>query len=389
LENFKVSLLTLYLGFYNGEKYLESLFHQIQSQDNQNFKILAVDNNSSSVTKKMFKEWEKVYKNKFQFIQNDINYGSHGSLLKNLNNISTPWFCTLHQDDFYKPNHVSTIMNLITKGGKNVVGVSTTMGSMTNSGKIMNSKPRVNWFSPNLDQPGQFLQNLRAQTVPFPATAFRLNVFKQTKVPIHSASFSDTEQTLKMLGYGRFVFSETETMLYRENPNSESHVLNEKERIIGAAVALTRVFCSNEFDAILEIVDRSKREVFANQLVKALMHRVPKGDLLTVLENIALEQMTLKWGYSQKKISHLLGSNYATQSSWQTVKTINNLSNIRISINQQQKMSGNQSINSRVWDFYFNSKIISSKSLNKLFLKLIYKVVFVIKPNHRMKNRWK
>ena len=384
-----MSLLTLYLGFYNGEKYLESLFHQIQSQDNQNFKILAVDNNSSSVTKKMFKEWEKVYKNKFQFIQNDINYGSHGSLLKNLNNISTPWFCTLHQDDFYKPNHVSTIMNLITKGGKNVVGVSTTMGSMTNSGKIMNSKPRVNWFSPNLDQPGQFLQNLRAQTVPFPATAFRLNVFKQTKVPIHSASFSDTEQTLKMLGYGRFVFSETETMLYRENPNSESHVLNEKERIIGAAVALTRVFCSNEFDAILEIVDRSKREVFANQLVKALMHRVPKGDLLTVLENIALEQMTLKWGYSQKKISHLLGSNYATQSSWQTVKTINNLSNIRISINQQQKMSGNQSINSRVWDFYFNSKIISSKSLNKLFLKLIYKVVFVIKPNHRMKNRWK
>jgi hypothetical protein len=263
------------------------------------------------------------------------------------------------------------------------------MGSMTNSGKIMNSKPRVNWFSPNLDQPGQFLQNLRAQTVPFPATAFRLNVFKQTKVPIHSASFSDTEQTLKMLGYGRFVSSQTETMLYRENPNSESHVLNEKERIIGAAVALTRVFCSNEFDAILEIVDRSKREVFANQLIKALMHRVPKGDLLTVLENIALEQMTLKWGYSQKKISHLLGSNYATQSSWQTVKTINNLSDIRISINQQQKMSGNQSINSRVWDFYFNSKIISSKSLNKLFLKLIYKIVFVIKPNHRMKNRWK
>ncbi len=384
-----MSLVTLYLGFYNGEKYLESLFHQIQSQYNQNFKILVVDNNSPSVTKKMFKEWEKVYKNKFQFIQNDINYGSHGSLLKNLNNISTPWFCTLHQDDFYKPNHVSTIINLIAKGGKNIVGVSTTMGSMTNSGKIMNSKPRVNWFSPNLDQPGQFLQNLRAQTVPFPATAFRLNVFKQTKVPIHSASFSDTEQTLKMLGYGRFVSSQTETMLYRENPNSESHVLNEKERIIGAAVALTRVFCSNEFDAILEIVDRSKREVFANQLIKALMHRVPKGDLLTVLENIALEQMTLKWGYSQKKISHLLGSNYATQSSWQTVKTINNLSDIRISINQQQKMSGNQSINSRVWDFYFNSKIISSKSLNKLFLKLIYKIVFVIKPNHRMKNRWK
>ena len=384
-----MSLVTLYLGFYKGEKYLESLFNQIQSQDNQNFKILVVDNNSPNVTKKMFKDWEKVYKDKFKFIQNNNNYGSHGSLFKNLNNISTPWFCTLHQDDFYKPNHVSTIINLIAKGGEDIVGVSTTMGSMNNSGKIMNSKPRVNWFSPNLDQPGQFLQNLKAQAVPFPATAFKLNVFKQTKVPIHSASFSDTEQTLRMLGYGRFVSSQIETMLYRENPNSESHVLNEKESITGAAVALTRVFCSNEFDTILEIVDRSKREAFAHQLIKALTHRVPKGDLLNVLENIALEQMISKWGYSQKKISRLLGSNYAKQSSWQTVKTINNLSHIFIRVNQQQKMPGNQSLNSRVWDFYFNSKIISSKSLNKLFLKLIYKMIFLIRPNHRMKNRWK
>ena len=384
-----MSLVTLYLGFYNGEKYLESLFNQIQSQDNQNFKILVVDNNSPNVTKKMFKEWEKVYKNKFQFIQNNNNYGAHGSLFKNLKSISTPWFCTLHQDDFYKPNHVSTMINLIAKGGEDIVGVSTTMGSMTNSGKIMNSKPRVNWFSPNLDQPGQFLQNLKAQAVPFPATAFKLNVFKQTKVPIHSASFSDTEQTLRMLGYGRFVSSQTETMLYRENPKSESHVLNEQEIIIGAAVALTRVFCSNEFDTILEIVDRSKREAFAHQLIKALMHRVPKGDLLAVLENIALEQMISKWGYSQKKISRLLGSNYAKESSWQTVKTINNLSDISIRVNQQQKMSGDQSLNSRVWDFYFNSKIIRSKSLNKLFLKLIYRMIFLIRPNHRMKNRWK
>ena len=384
-----MSLVTLYLGFYNGEKYLESLFRQIQSQDNQNFKILVVDNNSPSVTKKMFKEWEKVYKNKFQFIQNDINYGAHGSLLKNLNSISTPWFCTLHQDDFYKPNHVSTIINLIAKSGKNIVGVSTTMGSMTNSGKIMNSKPRVNWFSPNLDQPGQFLQNLRAQTVPFPATAFRLNVFKQTKVPIHSASFSDTEQTLRMLGYGRFVSSQTETMLYRENPNSESHVLNEKETIIGAAVALTRVFCSDEFHAILEIVDRSKREAFAYQLITALQHRIPKSDLLNVIENLALEQIILKWGYSQRKISQLLARNYAEQFSSQTVNTINSLSGNSIRIKQRQKLVNNQSASSRIWDFYFNKHVFKNQSSNKKFLKIIYKIIFIIKPNHRMKNRWK
>lgn len=383
-----MTLVTLYLGIYNGEKYLDSLFRQIQSQESQDFKILVVDNNSPNITNEMFKEWERVYKNKFQFIKNKINYGAHGSLFHNLNNISTPWFCTLHQDDFYKPNHVSTIANLITNSNKNIVGVSTTMGSIANTGKILNSKPRVNWFSPNLDQPGQFLQNLRAQTVPFPASAFRLNVFAQTQVPIHSASFSDTEQTLRMLGHGSFISSQKETMLYRENPNSESHVLNEKERIIGAAVALSRIFCSNEFKAVLDVVDRSKQEAFASQLIKALQHRMPESDLLNVIENLALEQMILKWGYSNRKISQLLGRNYAEQLSSQTVQTLNNLSGNSIRIKHRQRLVKNQSTSSRFWDFYFNRQIFKSQRLNKIFLKTIYRIIFIIKPNHRMKNRW-
>ena len=384
-----MALITLYLGIYNGEKYLDSLFSQIQSQDNQEFNILVVDNNSPNITKEMFKEWGRLYKNKFQFVKNEINYGAHGSLFKNLNNISTPWFCTLHQDDFYKPNHVSTIANLITNSKKNIVGVSTTMGSISNTGKILNSKPRVNWFSPNLDQPGQFLQNLRAQTVPFPASAFRLNVFAKTQVPIHSASFSDTEQTLRMLGHGSFISSQKETMLYRENPNSESHVLNEKERIIGAAVGLTRIFYSNEFHTILDVVDRSKRGEFAHQLITALQHRIPKTDLLNVIENLVLEQMIIKWGYSERKISQQLGRNYAEQLSNQTVSTINSLSGNSIRIKQRQELVKNQSTSSRFWDFYFNNHVLKNQSLSKMFLKIIYRIIFIIKPNHRMKNRWK
>ena len=65
-----MALITLYLGVYNGEKYLDSLFSQIQSQDNQEFKILVVDNNSPNITKEMFKEWGRLYKNRFQFVKN-------------------------------------------------------------------------------------------------------------------------------------------------------------------------------------------------------------------------------------------------------------------------------------------------------------------------------
>jgi glycosyltransferase involved in cell wall biosynthesis len=97
-----VPILTLYLGIYNGEKYIEGLFNQIQSQEYQDSKILVVDNNSSDGSLKLIKHWKKVYKGNIQIVKNKFNYGGHGSLIRNIDKIETPWFCTFHQDDFYK-----------------------------------------------------------------------------------------------------------------------------------------------------------------------------------------------------------------------------------------------------------------------------------------------
>jgi len=381
--------ITLYLGIYNGEKYIDSLLEQIQSQENQKFTILVVDNDSSDQSVKMFGDWKKIYKDNFQFVKNTVNYGGHGSLFKNMDKIKTPWFCTLHQDDFYKPNHTKTIAELILASGNNTVGVSTTMGSISNSGKILNSKPRVTWFSSNLDEPGQFLQNLKAQAVPFPATAFNSSIFKKTIVPFHSPTFSDTEQTLKMLGYGRFIFSQKETMYYRENPNSESHVLNLKERTIGAAVALARIFNSNEFELILNKVAENKRNSFAAQLIEALPHRIPQSDLLITTQTIALERMIIKWGYGEKELSFILGENYANLSSALAVDVINNLSNNRIKVKKTLSGIKSQTLASKIWNIYFNLNIFKSVKLNKFFIKNLYKIIFIFKPDHRMKNKWK
>lgn len=337
----------------------------------------------------MFKEWDKAYKGNFQFVKNKFNYGGHGSLINNVNYIKSPWFCMMHQDDFYKPNHISTILDLISSSEQNTVGVSTTMGSLSSSGKIINSKPRVNWFSDNLDQPGQFLQNLRSQAVPFPATAFNLNIFKKTKVPYHSAAFSDTEQTLKMLSYGVFILSREETMYYRENPNSESHVLNDKERFIGAAIALSRVFCSKEFEVLLTKVEKEKRGLFADQLFKAIAYRIPKNDSLTTLQNLALEQMIIKWGYSVNGLAQKLAINYANLNSTQTVEVINNLSNNRIKTIEIKKHLAKNGLKEKFWNYYFNSSLLQDINLNKKVLKMIYKTIFIFKPNHRLKNTWK
>jgi hypothetical protein len=100
-------------------------------------------------------------------------------------------------------------------------------GFYDNEGKEIKSIPRSTWFSSDLDRYGQFIQNLKSQSIPFPCTAFKTEIYKNTEVLIHNPSFSDTEQTLKMLCYGKFLVSSEETMLYRENPLSESHSLND------------------------------------------------------------------------------------------------------------------------------------------------------------------
>jgi hypothetical protein len=192
-----------------------------------------------------------------------------------------------------------------------------------------------------------------------------------------------------MLGYGSFIFSQKETMYYRENPDSESHVVNLKERTIGAAIGLSRVFNSHEFDQILNKVTEGKRSVFASQLIEAISHRIADSELLITTQTIAIETMITKWGYGNKNLSFLLGKNYTNMSSPQTVNLINNLSGNKIGIRRAKTNHKSQTFAGKIWGVYFHLNILRSTRFNKFIIKSIYRIIFIIKPNHRMKNKWK
>ena len=388
--NSKKFKVTLFLGVFNAEKYLDSLLEQIVSQDTQDFKVLAVDNYSKDNTYLKIQSWKKVFGERIVVVKNKNNLGAYGSLFSNLSKVKTEWFCWVHQDDHYKSNHVSTLLDLISKSKKDVVGVSTTMGSMSSEGIILNSKPRSTWFSYNLDQAGQFLQNLKSQSVPDPSSAYRLEIFKKVAMPIHSSTFPDTEHTLRLLGHGRFVVSQKETMYYRENPESISHVVNQTERELGATVALIRVFSSSEFKYLLGTIESNKRSAFVTQLLKALKHRIFDYSTLRVVEIYLLEEIMGQWGYKDKNISKILYKKYAKFASHLTLATINNLSDNKF-LFPSQKMEISSSKNSRVskfWNYYFRLNLKPLKKVNKNLLMLIYKLVFFVKPNHRLKTKW-
>ena len=104
-----------------------------------------------------------------------------------------------------------------------------------------------------------------------------------------------------------------------------------------------------------------------------------------------LEKISIVWGYDQKVISELLIKKYATFSSSLTIETLKNLSQIEFTQKDLNRSDskGTNNLNSRIWEWYFNSRIKLFKKYNKEILRTIYRILFTIKPKHRWNNRWK
>jgi glycosyltransferase involved in cell wall biosynthesis len=380
--------LTAFLGIYNGEKYLNGLLEQIVSQEFSNYDLLIVDNASSDSSYELIKSWtSKIPARRVSIRRNRVNLGGQGNWNLNLMHVRTPWITMLHQDDFYKPNHLGELNRLINNANKSIIGVCTTMGSMSFDGKKLNSMPRSSWFNKNLEAPNQFIQNIKSQSVPYPSTAFLVSAVAKTKIPIHSPTFSDTEQTLRLLGYGKFNYSKVETMLYRENPQSESHVLNLNERYIGTSIALHRVFNSKEFSLLLDKVSFEERGSFALKLIKSLELRFPQGPLLDQITLTALEAIVNCWGYTEKSINKLLYSKYEQFASPLTLEIISSLGGLRNRKHKLQKPENklaNKSV-AQLWKGYFNIDLHFLSKFNKIFLLIVYRLIFIVRPNHRWK----
>jgi hypothetical protein len=296
-------LLTVYLGVYNGEAYLDSLLEQLLNQTFQNFDLLIVDNASTDDTFKKLELWKEKFLSSITVVRNEINLGGAGSLDLVLKNgiIKTPWFATLHQDDFYLNNHLEVLNNEIEKAGTNVVAVCTLMRSMNEKGNVQETPPRAAWLVNSNNQIDDFLLNLRTQSLSFPSSAFHTETFLRCSAPWHSPTFGDTETTLNLLTHGNLKYIQKETMLYRENPTSESHVINQLQSKIGAGLGLARVFTKDEFKNLLNRVPDNIRSRFCLEVYSCIDIRVGDSALADFLKLLFVESCFQTWGHTESE----------------------------------------------------------------------------------------
>lgn len=311
---------TVFLGLYKGEQYVKERIQDLEAQTSQDFYLVIVDNCSPGfdlVILSNLLESSKKFANRYKLVQNPINLGGLGSFQLNLDLVPTAWITFFHQDDKYLPNHVESHLQAIKSGNESLSSVSTDLGSLNSEGKKVPVPPRANWFIDNSSEQATFLANVAEQVVPFASLSMRKAIFEVDQVAMHTVAFSDSEQTLKSLMRGEHEFIKKQTVLYRENPISESHTQGAKVRTFSATIGLLKVFASDMFIDYACKISPNDRGPFVAKLEDAIRRRIQDSAFADLVWTTALEQLNVAWQYAEpnstsatRDVFNFLGESY-------------------------------------------------------------------------------
>lgn len=318
--NFKT---TVYLGIYDGDKYILDRIKDLENQTSQDFFLIVADNCSQEFNFNFLEnklQTSSFFSNRYLIIQNPVNLGAIGSFQLNLDLVPTTWITFFHQDDKYLPNHVAVHLEAINYADDSKGSFSTDLGSIDSEGKKIPVPPRANWFIDQTSRHSTFLANVAEQVVPFPALSIRTKNLITDRVPPHSVAFADSEHTLFALMMGQHEFIPKETVFYTENPSSESHIQGKATIALTATLGLLRVFAAEEFVGYAANIAAAERGEFVAKLEKSIRQRIPNLEYADLIWTMSLEQLNNAWGYQEpqstaatRDIFSLLGESYTPE----------------------------------------------------------------------------
>jgi hypothetical protein len=302
--------------------------------------------------------------------------GGLGSFQLNLDLVPTAWITFFHQDDKYLPNHVESHLQAIKSGNESLSSVSTDLGSLNSEGKKVPVPPRANWFIDNSSEQATFLANVAEQVVPFASLSMRKAIFEADQVAMHTVAFSDSEQTLKSLMRGEHEFIKKQTVLYRENPISESHTQGSKVRTYSATIGLLKVFASDMFIDFARKISPNDRGPFVAKLEDAIRRRILDSAFADLVWTTALEQLNVAWQYEEpnstsatRDVFNILGESYTPD----ILNAI--LSQLDTASHYQKKTTDAKSPNSMGTGNNLSESTQTIKKRKWTLLSLLYQVV--------------
>jgi glycosyltransferase involved in cell wall biosynthesis len=301
----------VFLGIYNAEEWIPNLIDSLEGQTAAPFSVTIVDNCSTdqSLSQLLEKTTGKGLKNAYRVLKNPRNLGAMGSLVSTASHIQSPWVISLHQDDYYHPNHIEVLSGEISKATDTTGLVFSSMQRMNHQGVEILNPPTLSQKVNRLSRVESFLLALQVNPINFPACAIRRSFLTHEMTNLHYTAFNDTELVLRILAVADITYIPIDTMHYRIHPLNAASTTNRVAHEYAVAYGLNSVAHSKEFNSLVkQIVTDAKIEEFYLALSRCLTIWIEDLRIRNFAKGMLAEKLIRLFGYECRPALSFLAS---------------------------------------------------------------------------------
>jgi len=187
----KMNLLTIVIPCYNGSKYFERLFRCLNGQDDQNFDVIFVDNNSTDNSAEILKAECAKRENYHYYLE--TRAGVSNARNGGISQVKTPYILFMDCDDIIAKNLIKTVNELLNKYGEEYLVCYKIKNIFSIPDKLYSSpiKIRKISFEESTNQDGSFLIDYLSCKYQYSALSRIYSVNKLKKLPNYPDLFKN------------------------------------------------------------------------------------------------------------------------------------------------------------------------------------------------------
>jgi glycosyltransferase involved in cell wall biosynthesis len=304
-------LFEVFLGTFNAEPWIEQVISSLEAQDHPAFKVRIFDNASTDNTVAIISNIlsKTTLKNEYTFFQNDQNIGAISSFLDRLDQFDSDWIVMVHQDDYYHPDHISTLASALKEESENTGIIFTAMQRIDGQGNVKISPPTLSSKLSKTDRLENFMLSLQLSPVNFPACALKKSDLQLVNTSRHTTAFNDIEILLQIMCVADVKYIPKETMHYRVYAGNAASITSILANDRAIFVGLVELFHSKEVAQVLDLVSSDEHwRKLIESINQAIDIRIYSKEIQDLARNMISESLVRRFGYTNKHLTEFLVS---------------------------------------------------------------------------------
>jgi glycosyltransferase involved in cell wall biosynthesis len=304
-------LFEVFLGTFNAEPWIEQVISSLEAQDHPAFRVRIFDNASTDNTVAMISNIlsKSTLKNEYTFFRNDQNIGAISSFLDRLDQFDCDWIVMVHQDDYYHPDHISTLASALKEESENTGIVFAAMQRIDGQGNVRLSPPTLSSKLSRTDRLENFMLSLQLSPVNFPACGLKKSDLQRVNTSRHTTAFNDIEILLQIMCVADVRYIPKETMHYRVYAGNAASITSSLANDRAIFVGLVELFHSKEVDQVLDLVSSDEHwRKLIESINQAIDIRIQSKEIQDLARNMISESLVRRFGYTNKHLTDFLMS---------------------------------------------------------------------------------